>query len=498
MIIKCNEILLFGGGPSWSRIFTRTRSVAAFYLDFSKDSTVTVSLFYLLNDVLEVNFVSTLAWLLLSSVLLPLLLSGVETAWRRPLVFLGSGGWARYTANPPSSGKLWAMRIFNVICCGIAPAVLINAKEEAKTKKEQILEKAKKQFDHPEEAGAEGDLHQQLRDIDRYLEESKKTLNTYKRNELSVENSIQITVQVLMLLLSPTYTSFFTHSGLQAVFQKDFAIQEKIQSRIENLSGYESSRGLSFNLTEWFLVMSILWSMKTISMTYIKIKAVGKVEVLSLPGKLLLAVRSLLVYSVRLGCVVTFFGPFLGLFNVLAHWRAEQTVLDSRFKVLFGIRDPSSNLTLEEVYRADYSNQVPVPPPYKLYTQVTLGTSFAFFLVLIGIQALVNLLLETKLSQEFKEARWTTKMRHLLESVNRADSFSDWDMGQGSPSEFRRRWWNVMAETIAMIGVQLGTNLALLIPLWVTSKKHLVFQSFMAMCVLCIVYQSHMLAPHCC
>merc|ERR1719458_1607911 len=465
-------------GPSWYRIFTRTRIVAAFYLDFSKDSTVTISIFYLLNDVLETNFVSSLAWLLLSSVLLPLGLSGVETAWRRPLVFLGSGGWARYTANPPSSGKLWAMRVFNVICCGIAPAVLINAKEEAKTKKEQILEKAKKQFDHPEEAGAEGDLHQQLRDIDRYLEESKETLISYKRNELSIENSIQITVQVLMLFLSPMYTSFFTHSGLQAVFKKDFAIQEKIQSEIENLSGYESSRGLSFNLTEWFLVMSILWSMKTISMTYIKIKAVGKVEVLSLPGKLLLAVRSLLVYSVRLGCVVTFFGPFLGLFNVLAHWRAEKIVLDSKvFSHFNGSLKLGSSLPLEAIYRANYSTpDFPLPPSYKLYTQVTLGTSFAFFLVLIGIQALVNLLLETKLSQEFKEARWTTKMRHLLESMNRADSFSDWDMGQGTPSEFRRRWWNVMAETIAMIGVQLGTNLALLIPLWVTTwnvhKRH--------------------------
>merc|ERR1719458_2452027 len=201
-------------GPSWYRVFTRTRSVAAFYLDFSKDSTITVSLFYLLNDFLEVNFVSSLAWLLLSSVLLPLGLSGVETAWRRPLVFLGSGGWARYTANPPSCGKLWAIRIFNIICCGIAPAVIINAKEEAKTKKEQILERVKNQFDHPEEAGAEGDLHHKLRDTDRYLEESKKTLLTYKRNELSIENSIHSTVQVLMLLLSPTYTSLFTHSEL--------------------------------------------------------------------------------------------------------------------------------------------------------------------------------------------------------------------------------------------------------------------------------------------
>merc|ERR1712243_282345 len=32
-----------------------------------------------------------------------------------------------------------------------------------------------------------------------------------------------------------------------------------------------------------------------------------------------------------------------------------------------------------------------------------------------------------------------------------------------------RRWWNVMAETIVMIGVQMGTNMALLIPLWVTT-----------------------------
>ena len=108
---------------------------------------MTVSLFYLLQDLLEINFASALAWLLLSSVLLPLVLSGVETAWRRPLVFLGSGGWTRYTANPPSPEKLWVMRVFNVICCMIVPALVINAKEEAKAKKEQILEKVKNQFD---------------------------------------------------------------------------------------------------------------------------------------------------------------------------------------------------------------------------------------------------------------------------------------------------------------------------------------------------------------
>ena len=203
-------------------------------------------------------------------------------------------------------------------------------------------------------------------------------------------------------------------------------------------------------------------------------KARGKVEMLALPAKILLAVRSLLVYSVRLSCIVAFFGPFLGLFNVLAHWKAEQMVLD--FKVfnrshLYTSLKGSGSLPLEVVYRANYSDpENPLPPSYTIYTQVTLGTSFALFLVLLIIQSLVNLLLETRLSQEFKEAKLTTKMQHLLESVNRGDSFMDWDMGLGTLSDYQRKWWNVMAETIVMIGVQLGTNLALLIPLWVTSK----------------------------
>ena len=370
------------------------------------------------------------------------------------------------------------MRMFNVICCGIVPAVLINAKEEAKAKRDQILEKAKYQFDQPEEAATQGAFSQKLSDIDAYLEESKEALLTFKRNELSIENSIQIPIQVIMLLLSPSYTTYPTHSGLQAVFQKDFAVQKEIQSGFETLSGYESTNELTFDLTQWFLVLSIIWSMKTMGMTYFKMKARGKVEMLALPAKILLALRSLLVYSVRLSCVAAFFGPFLGLFNVLAHWHAEQMVLDFWvFDVrLNGGGSPGDELTA--VYRANYTDpHHPVPPSYTLYTHISLGTSFAVFLALLTLQGLVNLLLETKLSQEFKEAKWTSKLQHLLESVNRGDSFADWDISQGRPSEYQRRWWNVMVETIVMIGVQFVSNLALLIPLWVTSKNILLFQN---------------------
>ena len=142
------------------------------------------------------------------------------------------------------------MRVFNVICCAIVPAVLINAKEEAKAKRDQILEEAKDQFHRSDRRTPLSALHQELHDVDAYLEESKEALLTFKRNELSLENSIQILIQVIMLLLSPAYTTYPTHSGLQAVFQKDFAVQKEIQSRFETLSGYESTNNLTFNLTQ--------------------------------------------------------------------------------------------------------------------------------------------------------------------------------------------------------------------------------------------------------
>ena len=81
-----------------------------------------------------------------------------------------------------------------------------------------------------------------------------------------------------------------------------------------------------------------------------------------------------------------------------------------------------NGLSIEEVY-ADPEN--PLPPSYKLYTQIGLGASFALFLVIIALQGLVNLFLERKLSPDFRAAKWSSKLQHLVESVNKADSFSD-------------------------------------------------------------------------
>ena len=60
-----------------------------------------------------------------------------------------------------------------------------------------------------------------------------------------------------------------------------------------------------------------------------KVKEEKKSHILSLFSKMFLVMRGLLVLSTKIVCWVSFFVPFLGLFDVLQHLKAERLPLDS-------------------------------------------------------------------------------------------------------------------------------------------------------------------------
>ena len=110
-----------------------------------------------------------------------------------------------------------------------------------------------------------------------YIEETRKAILTYKRNELSVEVVVQTVLQTIIVLLGPTLTKHSaTHSGLQKVYDED---QTGVS---EVLSQYGR------NITTGLLVASILWSFKTIATTYIKIKTEERKEFFPAVPKILL------------------------------------------------------------------------------------------------------------------------------------------------------------------------------------------------------------------
>ena len=107
---------------------------------------------------------------------------------------------------------------------------------------------------------------------------------------------------------------------------------------------------------------------------------------------------------------------------------------------------------------------------YTAYTGIKIGPAFGVFIGLLLLQMLVMLIVKNKLSPRFRVAHWQTKVKHILESVNRPDYFVDWDRGTGSVAELKRRWEEVIRETSAMVGISFLFNLLLLVPLWFTSK----------------------------
>ena len=137
----------------------------------------------------------------------------------------------------------------------------------------------------------------------------------------------------MMLMLSPQFTESPIHSGFQAV---SFKHVQGLQKEAEEYRGLQKKaeeylvegnvpprpiRGLPTHL----LFFSIVWSMKDTVFLYLKVKFIEKHGFLPAKAKVGLAIRSLLAISSRLLCIVFgFFGPFLGLFNILAHWTAER------------------------------------------------------------------------------------------------------------------------------------------------------------------------------
>ena len=82
------------------------------------------------------------------------------------------------------------------------------------------------------------------------------------------------------------------------------------------------------------------------------------------------SVHVVFVCIIRMLCGVTFFAPFLGLGNLLAHWVAEGKSLSPKMMSNLNSANAYWNAsTVSAIYRSDYTDpQLPIPVPYTAYT----------------------------------------------------------------------------------------------------------------------------------
>ena len=193
---------------------------------------------------------------------------------------------------------------------------------------------------------------------------------------------------------------------------------------------------------------------------------------LSGAAKVVLGLRALLFSVTRIGCVVAFFGPFLGLGDCMAHWHAEGIQLDE--KLLDNLHGNNSYWDKETVglmYREqDYTN----------YTLVTLQEAFFIFLGVILLHGITIFILKMTVSSHFKSDNWLNKIGHVVESIHVPYVYKDFDVDlkpeeERTTEDYRLGFNSVLAETLWMTFLQMVSNLFLLVPLTVAGDMKGVF-----------------------
>ena len=155
-----------------------------------------------------------------------------------------------------------------------------------------------------------------------------------------MEVFVQVTVQILILLLSRTSTA--TTGGLESVFnQKTFGMEP-----------------------ETVLVLSITWSIFSCVRTHTKIVSLDK-GFCGITSKIFIFLWGSFATLRRVLSLIVLFVPSMGLFSILHYWRTEQVPFKVRkeYAKRFTIR-PDDKIAMfglnetifwTELYRWDYS-----------------------------------------------------------------------------------------------------------------------------------------------
>ena len=173
----------------------------------------------------------------------------------------------------------------------------------------------------------------------------------------------------------------------------------------------------------------------------------------------------------------------MGLFSLLHHFEWDQVPFRMRqeYAKRFTV-SPDDKIRLyglgETIYwsdldRFDYTDpDHPTPPTYSTYTLLSLQNTFIALIILSILQFISIFAVKIWISKDFrKEYHWTNKGIHVLENLNFASPFADWDDGDFSIQEFKERARDVSKEMILTQAVNFSAAMTMLVPLWFTGSN---------------------------
>ena len=97
--------------------------------------------------------------------------------------------------------------------------------------------------------------------------------------------------------------------------------------------------------------------------------------------------------------------------------------------------------------------------------------TFVTFFMLLTFQFTTMALVKLATSEEFKgEGKMFNQSLHVLQNLNFAFPFVDWDEQMVSGEEFRQRYSNTELEMACSFAVNIGFSMVMLMPIWLTGN----------------------------
>ena len=265
---------------------------------------------------------------------------------------------------------------------------------------------------------------------------------------------MQVTITTLILLLNRTKTP--TTGGLEAIFDE----------------------GKTWDATT-VLILSVTWSIFSSIKTHTNLTILDK-GFCPATSKLVVLAWATFAMLRRILSLITLFIPSMGLCSLLHHWKWEQVFFKLRLEIaqsispadkiiLFGLNE---TVLWSQLDRWDYSDpKAPTPPPYTVYTLLTLQETFLALIVMSVLQFMAIFVVKVCISTEFKEEEHSTnKVVHTLENLNFASPFRDWDDGDYSIQQFRERASAVRKEMVWTQAINFLATMVMMVPLWYTGR----------------------------
>ena len=201
--------------------------------------------------------------------------------------------------------------------------------------------------------------------------------------------------------------------------------------------------------------------------------------------KCVLGLRYLNIFINRIGSIVTYYAPYIGLLMLMNHYHAELIPLDAETWSSFNntfyeywnpITNEFQSRNISELFRSDYTDPAyPQPPSITLYTLTDLRTAYGLFWAVYLFYAILVFLVKYLFNEDFRKASKWEKLQHITETLNNPEAFGDWDTDHKLDLDGHlQKWWNILFEMWLMGFLQLFTNFCMLIPFFVTGMKLLV------------------------